>query len=69
MEDEARVDEGKEFHILGADELKAREPMIVRTPVDEPGFGRRSAMIDYSEVRIQKTRQIVRLAKSNNFVS
>jgi hypothetical protein len=29
MEDEARIDEGKEFHILGVDELKAREPMTV----------------------------------------
>ena len=31
MEDEARLDEGKEFHILGADELKEREPVTVRT--------------------------------------
>jgi hypothetical protein len=31
MEDEAPIDEGKEFHILGADELKARELVTVRT--------------------------------------
>jgi hypothetical protein len=27
MEGEARMGEGKEFHILGADGLKAREPV------------------------------------------
>ena len=31
MEEEARIGEGKEFHILGADELKAREPVTVPT--------------------------------------
>jgi hypothetical protein len=31
MEAEARISEGKEFHFLGADELKAREPVTVRT--------------------------------------
>jgi hypothetical protein len=31
MEDEVRISEGKAFLILGADELKAREPVTVRT--------------------------------------
>jgi hypothetical protein len=31
MEEKVHIDEGKEFHILGADEMKAREPVTVRT--------------------------------------
>jgi hypothetical protein len=27
-----RIGEGKEFHILGANELKARQPVTARTP-------------------------------------
>jgi hypothetical protein len=45
MEEVAHIGEGKEFHILGVDELKAREPTVwIR--VDEAGFGWRSAMIN-----------------------
>jgi hypothetical protein len=31
MEDKVHVDEGKDFHILGADALKARKSVIVLT--------------------------------------
>jgi hypothetical protein len=31
MEEEPYIGEGKEFHTLGADEPKAREPVNVRT--------------------------------------
>jgi hypothetical protein len=32
MQEEARVGEGKEFHILDAEELKACKPVTAQTP-------------------------------------
>jgi hypothetical protein len=68
MEDEVHKDEGTEFHILGADELKIREPVTVWTP----GWWTRFYSVEHNDRLVEwgeKTWQVGRLVKSKSFLS
>jgi hypothetical protein len=65
MEDEAHIGEGKEFHTFGADELKASEPVIVRTRLMKQVLVGGAQWSTNGEKR-WKPRQVRWLVKSNS---